>query len=118
MKLNYYKMLCDYLSVKDISINQFISDFNISHAEIISLKMNPEHINNLELLIKLSKFMNVSLDWLIFGEESPEFTDYQKGYFNGMNKGFYEGFSYCKKQKLNYADKTELPPGFSIYDIS
>lgn len=107
MKINYLKLLENYLDIQNISYSQLTLKCGITKKEMEYIRENQFEINDLKLLVKLSLLLNVSIDWLIFGEESPEYTEFQKGYLNGLKKGFKEGFIYCKKLKNKQMDKVE-----------
>ena len=61
-----------YLEEKKISRRQFCALVNIPTSTIASWKAK-NVLPSIELVAKLARFMNVSLDWLVYGE-NPETT--------------------------------------------
>jgi len=66
------EILENYLKEKQISRRQFCTLVNIPTSTIASWKAK-NVLPSIELVAKLARFMNVSLDWLVYGE-NPETT--------------------------------------------
>jgi len=61
------EILDDYLRSKKISRRQFCSLVDIPNSTIATWK-SKNILPNVELIAKIAAFMNVSLDWLVYGE--------------------------------------------------
>lgn len=61
-------ILDDYLESRKISRRQFCALVGIPNSTISSWK-SKNVLPSIELVAKVSKFMNVSLDWLVTGED-------------------------------------------------
>ena len=64
----FVEVLEDYLKKKRISRRQFCALVDIPNSTISSWK-SKNVLPSIELVAKVAKFMNVSLDWLVFGEQ-------------------------------------------------
>jgi len=64
----FVKILEDFLEEKKISRRQFCSLVDIPNSTISSWK-SKNLLPSIELVAKVARFMNVSLDWLVFGEQ-------------------------------------------------
>ena len=70
--INFAKSHNPYLEEKKISRRQFCALVDIPTSTIASWKAK-NVLPSIELVAKLARFMNVSLDWLVYGE-NPETT--------------------------------------------
>lgn len=61
-------ILEEYLKTKKISLRQFANLIDYSHSAISSWKKKDTVLPSIEIISKIAKFMNVSLDWLVNGE--------------------------------------------------
>lgn len=62
------EILENYLKEKKISRRQFCALVDIPNSTISSWK-SKNVLPSIELVAKVAKFMNVSLDWLVYGEQ-------------------------------------------------
>lgn len=63
-------ILEEYLKTKKISLRQFANLIDYSHSAISSWKKKDTVLPSIEIISKIAKFMNVSLDWLVNGDEN------------------------------------------------
>lgn len=64
----FVEILENYLKDKKISRRQFCAIVDIPNSTISSWK-SKNVLPSIELVAKVAKFMNVSLDWLVYGEQ-------------------------------------------------
>lgn len=67
----FVEVLENYLKEKKISRRQFCALVDIPNSTISSWK-SKNLLPSIELVAKVAKFMNVSLDWLVYGEQFDE----------------------------------------------
>lgn len=66
--IEFVEIIDDFLKKKEISRRQFCSLIDIPNSTIASWK-SKNVMPSVELVAKVAKFMNVSLDWLVYGEQ-------------------------------------------------
>lgn len=83
------EILENYLKEKKLSLRQFSALVDIPHSTILTWKKK-NTLPSIESTSKIASFMNVSLDWLVNGENFEYSDIYEKGYKDGFNR--------CKKE--------------------
>ena len=65
--IEFVEILDEYLKTKNISRRQFCSLVDIPTSTIATWK-SKNAVPSVDLVVKIANFMNVSLDWLVYGE--------------------------------------------------
>ena len=80
------EILDNFLLDKKISRRQFCRLSGIPNSTITSWK-HKKVLPSVELVGKVARFMNVSLDWLVFGDDSycADKIEYRTGYKQAIN---------------------------------
>ena len=71
----FVEILENYLKEKKISRRQFCALVDIPNSTISSWK-SKNVLPSIELVAKVAKFMNVSLDWLVYGEQYENASEF------------------------------------------
>ena len=64
----FVKLLENYIEVRNISLRSFAKSVGIPHSTIIVWK-NKHTLPSAEYFAKIAKYMNVSIDYLVFKRE-------------------------------------------------
>lgn len=96
----FVEILENYLKGKKISRRQFCALVDIPNSTISSWKAK-NVLPSIELVAKVAKFMNVSLDWLVYGESIVEDKNNLEALSERYNFDFVKLFSLTEeKQQL------------------
>ena len=93
----FVEILETYLKEKKISRRQFCALVDIPNSTISSWKAK-NVLPSIELVAKVAKFMNVSLDWLVYGEQYENANDFNSDANPGSRKNILDRIEIVLRQ--------------------